>query len=486
MAFYDLREFINALESRGMLKRIKTPVDCNLEITEITDRVSKMEGKKNVALLFENVKGYDMPVLMNAFGSMERLALAFGVNDIEEIPNELREILRLPYISLQNKMDLIHIIPTAKRAINFPKYVKKAPCQEVVITDNPTLDKFPILKCWPQDGGPFITLPLVFTRNPKTGKRNVGMYRLQKYDGQTTGMHWHLHKDGASNYRAYQEMGKDKIEVAVAIGTDPVITYAATAPLPRDIDEMVFAGFLRKKSVEMVKCKTVDVEVPACSEIVLEGYVNIGETHREGPFGDHTGYYSLADDYPVFHITCITHRKNPIYSATIVGKPPMEDCFLAKATERIFLPLLQQTLPEIRDINFPLEGVFHDCVMVSIKKTYPQQAKKVMHAIWGMGQMMFTKMIIVVDEHVDVQKEKEVWWRVFNNIDAKHDIVMVEGPLDALDHSSPMAKWGTKIGIDATKTWPEEGHTREWPDEINMSDDIKKLVDAKWQELGLE
>ncbi|WP_337615354.1 menaquinone biosynthesis decarboxylase [Megamonas funiformis] len=486
MAFYDLREFINALESHGMLKRIKTPVDCNLEITEITDRVSKMEGKKNVALLFENVKDYDMPVLMNAFGSMERLALAFGVNDIEEIPNELREILRLPYISLQNKMDLIHIIPTAKRAINFPKYVKKAPCQEVVITDNPTLDKFPILKCWPQDGGPFITLPLVFTRNPKTGKRNVGMYRLQKYDGQTTGMHWHLHKDGASNYRAYQEMGKDKIEVAVAIGTDPVITYAATAPLPRDIDEMVFAGFLRKKSVEMVKCKTVDVEVPACSEIVLEGYVNIGETRREGPFGDHTGYYSLADDYPVFHITCITHRKNPIYSATIVGKPPMEDCFLAKATERIFLPLLQQTLPEIRDINFPLEGVFHDCVMVSIKKTYPQQAKKVMHAIWGMGQMMFTKMIIVVDEHVDVQKEKEVWWRVFNNIDAKHDIVMVEGPLDALDHSSPMAKWGTKIGIDATKTWPEEGHTREWPDEINMSDDIKKLVDAKWQELGLE
>lgn len=486
MAFYDLREFINALESRGMLKRIKTPVDCNLEITEITDRVSKMEGKKNVALLFENVKGYDMPVLMNAFGSMERLALAFGVNDIEEIPNELREILRLPYISLQNKMDLIHIIPTAKRAINFPKYVKKAPCQEVVITDNPTLDKFPILKCWPQDGGPFITLPLVFTRNPKTGKRNVGMYRLQKYDGQTTGMHWHLHKDGASNYRAYQEMGKDKIEVAVAIGTDPVITYAATAPLPRDIDEMVFAGFLRKKSVEMVKCKTVDVEVPACSEIVLEGYVNIGETRREGPFGDHTGYYSLADDYPVFHITCITHCKNPIYSATIVGKPPMEDCFLAKATERIFLPLLQQTLPEIRDINFPLEGVFHDCVMVSIKKTYPQQAKKVMHAIWGMGQMMFTKMIIVVDEHVDVQKEKEVWWRVFNNIDAKHDIVMVEGPLDALDHSSPMAKWGTKIGIDATKTWPEEGHTRKWPDEINMSDDIKKLVDAKWQELGLE
>lgn len=486
MAFYDLREYIDALEKRGWLKRIKTPVDCNLEITEITDRVSKMEGDKNVALLFENVIGYDMPVLMNAFGSKERLALAFGVDDLEEIPNELREILKLPYISLQHKMDLLHIIPTAKRAINFPKYVKKAPCQEVVITDNPTLDKFPILKCWPQDGGPFITLPLVFTRNPKTGKRNVGMYRLQKYDGQTTGMHWHLHKDGASNYRAYKELGMDKIEVAVAIGTDPVVTYSATAPLPRDIDEMVFAGFLRKKSVEMVKCKTVDVEVPATSEIVLEGYVNIGETRREGPFGDHTGYYSLADDYPVFHITCITHRKNPIYAATIVGKPPMEDCYLAKATERIFLPLLQQAIPEIRDINFPLEGVFHDCVMVSIKKTYPQQAKKVMHALWGMGQMMFTKLIIVVDEHVDVQNEKEVWWRVYNNIDAKHDLVMVDGPLDALDHSSPMAKWGTKIGIDATKTWPEEGHTREWPDEITMSDDIKKIVDNKWKELGLE
>ena len=486
MAFYDLREYIKALEQHGWLKRIKTPVDCNLEITEITDRVSKMEGDKNVALLFENVIGYDMPVLMNAFGSKERLALAFGVDDIEEIPNELREILKLPYISLQHKMDLLHIIPTAKRAINFPKYVKKAPCQEVVITDNPSLDKFPILKCWPQDGGPFITLPLVFTRNPKTGKRNVGMYRLQKYDSQTTGMHWHLHKDGASNYRTYKEMGVDKIEVAVAIGTDPVVTYAATAPLPRDIDEMVFAGFLRKKSVEMVKCKTVDVEVPATSEIVLEGYVNIGETRREGPFGDHTGYYSLADDYPVFHITCITHRKNPIYAATIVGKPPMEDCYLAKATERIFLPLLQQAIPEIRDINFPLEGVFHDCVMVSIKKTYPQQAKKVMHALWGMGQMMFTKLIIVVDEHVDVQNEKEVWWRVYNNIDAKQDLVMVDGPLDALDHSSPMAKWGTKIGIDATKTWVEEGHSREWPDEIVMSDDIKKVVDKKWAELGLE
>lgn len=445
MAFKDLREFAAELENRGLLKRIKTEVDCELEITEITDRVSKMEGAKNVALLFENVRGYSMPVLMNAFGSMERMAIAFGVEKIDDVADELREIMKLPYISLQHKMDLVSIIPMARKAINFPKYVKHAPCQEVVITDNPSLDELPILQCWPQDGGKFITLPLVFTKNPETGKRNVGMYRLQKYDSQTTGMHWHIHKNGAENYRAIKAMGKDRIEVAVAIGTDPVVTYAATAPLPKDIDEMVFAGFLRHKSVEMVKCRTVDVEVPAHSEIVLEGYVKVDELRREGPFGDHTGYYSLADDYPVFHITCITHRKDPIYPATVVGKPPMEDCFLAKATERIFLPLLQQMIPEIVDINMPLEGVFHDCLVVSIKKTYPMQARRVMHALWGMGQMMFVKMIIVVDAHVNVQDMKEVWWRVFNNIDAKHDLEMVEGPLDVLDHSSPMPKWGTKL-----------------------------------------
>ncbi|WP_094604823.1 3-octaprenyl-4-hydroxybenzoate carboxy-lyase [Sporomusa silvacetica DSM 10669] len=486
MAYNDLREFINVLEARGWLKRITQPVNCELEITEITDRVSKMQGDKNVALLFENVIGYDMPVLMNAFGSMDRMALAFGVEKIDDIAQEIRQILKLPYISLQNKLDLVKIIPTAKRAINFPKYVKNAPCKEVIIKDKPSLDKFPILKCWPGDAGRFITLPLVFTKNPLTGKRNVGMYRLQIFDQQTTGMHWHIHKNGAENFQAHRELGKDKIEVAVAIGGDPAITYAATAPLPRDIDEMVFAGFLRKKSVEMVKCETVDVEVPAGSEIILEGYVNMDELRVEGPFGDHTGYYSLADNYPVFHITCITHRKNPIYPATIVGKPPMEDCFLAKATERIFLPLLQSQLPEIIDINLPLEGVFHNCAVVAIKKSYPQQAKKVMHAIWGMGQMMFTKMIIIVDDHVNVQDMNEVWWRVFNNIDAKRDIVMVDGPLDVLDHSSPMPNWGTKVGIDATKTWPQEGQTREWPDEIVMSADIKKMVDAKWAELGLD
>jgi 4-hydroxy-3-polyprenylbenzoate decarboxylase len=355
-----------------------------------------------------------------------------------------------------------------------------------VETEHPNLDEIPILKCWPDDGGPFVTLPLTFTNNPRTGKRNVGMYRLQKYDSQTTGMHWHIHKNGAENYRDTAAMGGDRIECAVAIGTDPVVTYAATAPLPRDVDEMVFAGFLRHKPVELVQCKTVDIQVPATAEIILEGYVLVGESRREGPFGDHTGYYSLADDYPVFHITAITLRKDAIYSATVVGKPPMEDCYLAKATERIFLPLLQQMLPEIIDINMPLEGVFHDCCIVSIKKSYPMQARKVMHALWGMGQMMNVKMIIVVDAHVDVQDISEVAWRVFNNIDADQDLEIVHGPLDVLDHSSPMAKWGAKLGIDATKTWPEEGHSREWPDEIRMSEDIRRRVDAKWSELGLD
>ena len=485
MAYKDLREFIDVLESRGMLKRIKTEVDCNLEITEITDRVSKMEGSRNKALLFENVKGYDMPVLMNAFGSYERMALALGVEKLDDVADEIREILRLPYLSFEHKLDAVTLVPMLRKAINFPKYVKKAPCQEIVEED-PDLDKIPILKCWPQDGGPFITLPLVFTKNPETGKRNVGMYRLQKYDKCTTGMHWHIHKNGADNYRSAKSKGMTRMEAAVAIGTDPVLTYAATAPLPRDVDEMVFAGFLRHKSVEMVKCKTVDIEVPAGSEIVLEGYVEIGESRREGPFGDHTGYYSLADDYPVFHITCITHRKDPIYLATVVGKPPMEACYIAKATERIFLPLMQQMLPEIVDINMPLEGVFHDCCVVSIKKTYPMQARKVMHALWGMGQMMNVKMIIVVDAHVNVQDMKEVWWRVYNNIDASQDLELVKGPLDVLDHSSPMGKWGTKLGIDATRTWPEEGHVREWPDEIAMSDDIKRKVDEKWNELGID
>ena len=467
------------------MKRIKTPISPELEITEITDRVSKFNDRRNVALLFENLKGYDMPVLINAFGSYERMALALGVDRLDDIADEIREILKLPYLTMKNKSNVLSILQTARKAINFPKYVRNAPCQEVVM-ERPSLDKIPILKCWPQDGGPFITLPLVVTKNPSTGKRNVGMYRLQKYDSTTTGMHWHIHKNGAENFRDAQSLGQKKIEAAVAIGTDPMLTYAATAPLPRDVDEMVFAGFLRHKSVEMVKCKTVDLEVPANAEIILEGYVSTDEFRREGPFGDHTGYYSLADDYPVFHVECITHRKNPIYFATVVGRPPMEDCYMAKATERIFLPLLQQLLPEIIDINMPLEGVFHDCIIVSIKKQYPMHARKVMHALWGTGQMMNVKMIIVVDAHVDVQNLSEVAWRVFNNIDAEHDLEIVHGPLDVLDHSSPMAKWGAKLGIDATKTWESEGHARDWPEEIEMSPTVKMRINYLWNSLGLD
>ncbi|MBO4401008.1 MAG: menaquinone biosynthesis decarboxylase [Selenomonadaceae bacterium] len=481
MAFKDLREFIAELERRGLLKRIKVPVSAELEITEITDRVSKFRDGRNVALLFENVRGYDMPVLMNQFGSYERMALALGVEKLDDAANDIRDLLRLPYLSMKNRMGIVDIISTGRKAINFPKYVKNAPCQEVV-EENPSLDKIPILKCWPQDGGAFITLPLVFTKNPATGKRNVGMYRLQKFDATTTGMHIHIHKNGAENLR---DAG-DKLEAAVAIGTEPVTTYAATAPLPRDVDEMVFAGFLRHKSVELTKCKTVDLEVPATAEIILEGYIAANELRREGPFGDHTGYYSLADDYPVFHVTCITHRKNPIYAATVVGKPPMEDCYLAKATERIFLPLLQQIVPEIVDINMPFEGVFHNCVIVSIKKSYPMQARKVMHALWGMGQMMNVKTIIVVDAHVDVQNLREVAWRAFNNVDAEHDLEIVHGPLDVLDHSSPLPKCGAKLGIDATKTLPEEGHLRDWPDEISMAPEVKARVDFLWRSLDLD
>jgi 4-hydroxy-3-polyprenylbenzoate decarboxylase len=484
MAYKDLRDFMRVLEERGELKRITTPVDCHLEITEITDRVSKKFGP---ALLFENVIGHDAPVLTNAFGSMQRMAWALGVDNLDQLAEEIRSFIKLPFLTLDSKMDMLKLMPMGKRIMDcFPRYVNSAPCKEVILKgDAVDLTKIPVLQCWPGDGGPFVTLPLVFTKNPHTGKRNVGMYRLQVYDKNTTGMHWHVHHNGAENYRDSKAAGK-KIEVAVAIGGDPALTYAATAPLPRDIDEVIFAGFLRKSPVELVKCETVDLEVPADAEYVLEGYVDPDELRLEGPFGDHTGYYSQVDMYPVFHVTCITRRQHPIYPATIVGKPPMEDCYLGKATERLFLPLLQMQLPEIVDINLPLEGVFHNCAIISIKKSYPAHAKKIMHAVWGMGQMMFTKMVIIVDEHVKVHDLSEVWWRVYNNIDAARDVVIVEGPLDALDHSSPYPHFGAKMGIDATKAWKSEGYTRNWPDEITMSENVKKMVDQKWKELGFE
>jgi len=481
MAYKDLREFINKLESAGELKRVTVPLSPELEITEVADRAIKSNGP---ALIIENPTGYDIPVLINAFGSKKRMAMALGVEDIDEIANRIKDLIHLePPDGLIDKIKMLPAL--VKLSSAFPKSVKSGPCQEVVLKgDDASLDKFPILKCWPADGGRFITLPVVFTKDPETGTRNVGMYRMHVYDSKTTGMHWHQHKVGAKHYAGYERLGK-RMEVAVTLGGDPAITYSATAPLPEDIDEMVFAGFLRQKPVELVKCVSVGLEVPADSEIVIEGYVDPRERRTEGPFGDHTGYYSPADEYPVFHVTAITHRKDPIYPATIVGKPPMEDCWIAKATERIFLPLIKSQLPEIVDINLPVEGVFHNLAIVSIKKRYPGHAQKVMHALWGMGQMSFTKIIVVVDENVDVQDMHAVLWRIGNNIDPKRDVCFVEGPVDVLNHASPIPNYGSKMGIDATKTFPEAGFTRGWPPEIEMHPSIKAKIDGLWKELGI-
>lgn len=480
MAYKDLREFIKVLEARGLLRRVSAEVDPNLEIAEINDRIVKQGGP---ALLFERTRGTKLPCVVNLFGSYERMKLALQVESLDDIGKEIIEFLE-PEIPT-NFIEKLKALPKLKKLSEFlPKYVKNGPCKEVIIKDNPSLHDIPVLKTWPGDGGPFITLPLVFTKDPETGSRNCGMYRMQVFDGQTTGMHWHMHKDGASHYRKAEARG-ERLPVAVVIGSDPAVMYCASAPLPPDIDEMLLAGFLRKSPVELVACETVPLEVPANAEIVLEGYVDPRERRLEGPFGDHTGYYSLEDMYPVFHITCITMRKDAIYPATIVGKPPMEDCFMAKATERIFLPLLRKTLPEIVDMNLPLEGVFHNIALISIDKKYPGHARKVMYALWGLGQMSFTKMIVIVDKSVDVQNPGEVAWRVGNNVDPKRDVVIVEGPLDVLEHASAIPAYGGKMGIDATKKWPSEGFTRPWPDDIVMSGDIKKLVDSRWSEYGL-
>lgn len=482
MSFKDLQTFINELEKKGELKRISTEVDPELEITEITDRVSKNYGP---ALLFENVKGSKYPVLINAMGTYERMAMALGVDHINDIGNDIEEFIDMSnYMGLMNK---IKSLPRLSRmATVFPiKLPKKGACQEV-INHEPDLTELPVLKCWPEDGGKFITLPLVITKDPETGIQNMGMYRMQVYDKNTTGMHWHWHKDGREIYEQYRRIG-GKMPISVVLGCDPAITYAATAPLPKMVDELMLAGFLRKMPINTVKSITNDIYVPADAEFVIEGYVDVNEElRREGPFGDHTGYYSLADDYPVFHVTCITHKKNPVYPTTIVGKPPMEDCYMGKATERIFLPLLKMMNPEIIDINFPLEGVFHSCVIVSIDKKFPGHARKIMNSIWGMGQMMYTKMIIVVDKDVDPQDVSAVAWKAFNNIDAKRDLVISEGPLDALDHAAQIPFMGSRVGIDATKKWPSEGHTREWPNDIEMSDEMKEKVDKRWSEYGLE
>ncbi len=566
MSYKDLHKFIDELEKHGELQRVRTEVSAKLEITEITDRISKAHG---TALLFENVKDSEYPVLINAMGSYQRMSMGLGVQELDEIGAQIAEYLELGnYLSIKK---LIKSVPRLLRLLYvFPyKSRRKGKCQEV-IEHEVDLDKIPVLQCWPEDAGKFVTLPLVFTKDINTKRQNVGMYRMQLLDKTSTGMHWHKHKDGSEIYKGYKEQGK-RMPVSVALGCDPAITYSSTAPLPSMIDEMMLAGWLRKSNVKMVKCITNDIYVPSSAEFILEGYVDPAEELvLEGPFGDHTGYYSLADYYPRFHVTCITHRKNAIYPATVVGKPPMEDCYMAKATERIFLPMLRMIIPELVDMNLPLEGVFHNCAIVSIKAKYPGAAAKIMNSIWGMGQMMYTKLIIVVDASVDVQDIKQVRDAVLTQVDADTNLIISEGSLDALDHSSNEALYGNrlgvdatgiripqnrrsltntyhimaiqkenpgqgrlalteymsnhtdkfvivvdqevnpedlstvmwkvfnnidakrdlvimdgKIGIDATKKWREEGLTRDWPKDIEMTKEIKQLVNERWRSYDL-
>ncbi len=557
MAYNDLRDWIKSLEKHDELRRIREEVSPELEITEITDRVSKIGSPSHPfrkehskdgaqkpsekyapggpALLFENVKGHPgHKVLINQFGSERRMAMALGVERIDEIAGRIQGLMHLkpPAGGLLDKLKMLPQL--AELANVFPKTVsaKDAPCKEVVRRDHFDLNFFPILKCWPHDGGRFITLPCVHTRDPRTGRRNIGMYRMQVYDGQTTGMHWQRQKVAAEHYRealrraaaagaeldpaldpkaarvaamaesaggavaipkqpagaaqlALGSLKGSRLEVAVAIGTDPATTFSAIVPAPPDVEEFLIAGFLRGRPVEIVKCETVDLEVPAHAEIVFEGYVELGELRSEGPFGDHTGFYTLPDDYPVFHLTCITHRKDPVYAATIVGKPPMEDAWMGKAVERIFLPAMKMTIPELVDIHLPVEAVFHNLMIVSIRKSYPGQARKVMNAIWSLGQAMFTKCIVVVDEDCDVQNMSEVVLRVANNIDPERDIQFTLGPVDSLDHASRLPNYGSKMGIDATRKWKAEGFDRPWPAMIEMDRGTKAKVDAMWEKLGL-
>ena len=474
MAFKDIQDFMKVLESKGQLKRITAEVDPDLEITEITDRVSKEVGP---ALLFENVKGSKYPVLINAMGSYQRMSLSLGVDKLEEVEEDISNLINMQnYMKIPN---LIKSIPRLTRllAVLPWKLPIKGACQEVIEHD-PDLSTIPVLKCWPDDGGKFITLPLVMTKDPDTGVQNTGMYRMQIYDKNTTGMHWHWHKDGREIYDKYRKLG-GKMPVSVAIGCDPAITFSAIAPLPKMIDEMMFAGYLRKWPVKMVKSITNDIYVPADAEFVLEGYVDVNEPLRlEGPFGDHTGYYSLADMYPVFHVTCITHKKNAVYPTTIVGRPPMEDCYMSKATERAFLPLLKMIYPEIVDYSLPFEGVFHNCVIVSIKKRFPGHGKKVMNSLWGMGQMMYAKMIIVVDETINPHDIKAVTKQVFESIDMKRDSVFSEGPLDALDHASANDHYGYRLGIDATKKFKAEGNNIKWNCKVKVSLELYQYLES--------
>jgi 4-hydroxy-3-polyprenylbenzoate decarboxylase len=472
----DLRDWIARLEKAGELTRVSARVDPHLEITEITDRVTKAGGP---ALLFTNPAGSEHPVLINQFGSERRMTMGLRCETLDELGDRIQDLLDLqPPHGVVAK---VRALGKLRELASFsPKLVRDGACQEVWL-DEPDLDRLPILTCWPKDGGPFVTLPLVFSKDPRTGVRNCGMYRIQKVDRTTALMHWQIHKDGAAHLRD----SDGRVPVAVALGTDPATTYSATAPLPPHLDEMVFAGFLRGRSVEMVRCRTVDVEVPASAEIVLEGYVDASDLRPEGPFGDHTGFYTPVDDYPAFHLTGMSMRRGAIYATTIVGKPPMEDFWLGKATERIFLPLIRMTVPELVDMNLPLEGVFHNCAIVSVKKRYPGHAKKLMNAVWGLGLLSLSRCVVVVDHDVDVQNVSEVAFQAFSNVDVGRDMLVTEGPVDALDHAAPYFALGSKVGFDATRKWPGEGVVRPWPEELRMSEEVRAAVDRRWREYGI-
>ncbi len=568
MPYSNLQDFLDDLERRGQLRRIRAEVDPILEISAIADRVSKMPAAGEAdppptdpihgryggyGLVFENVTGSDLTVAINVLGSYERMRLALGVGDFEELAQRVRELIK-PEIPV-TLIDKIKKLPQLVKLAGFgPKIVKSGRCQEVVRTDDANLFDLPIIQCWPHDGEPgyggkpsrpglskeertggggvsdatrrfaqaeacgsgvsiaqaearasgisvtqaeacgseddlvgtgrYITFAGIYTKDPETAVRNVGLYRVQIYDRKLAAMHWHMHHDGARHFRRTRERG-EKMPLAIVLGGEPILPFAACCPLPPDVSELLFAGFLNDGGIELVACKTIPMEVPTNAEIVIEGWVDPRRTLMEGPFGDHTGFYSLADRYPAFHVTAITQRKNPVYPTTIVGKPPQEDYYLGKATERIFLPLLQMLIPDIVDYSLPMFGAFHNCVFVKIRKEYPMQARKVMSSIWGAGQMMFSKMIVVVDEPVNVHNEQDVLFHVGANVDWRRDTMIVDGPCDILDHSTPYYGTGGKIGIDATRKIAGEGIVRDWPEELEMSREIQQLVERRWTEYGL-
>ena len=490
MALDTLGEFIDALESAGELVRVREPVRAQLELCEIADRAMKMPAG-GPALLFENVvldngARSEFPVAINLFGSMKRMQLALGVESLDEIGARISELLEMKVP--EGLLAKLALLPRLLEVGKFPPRVKGGTpsCQGVVMQgDDVDLDKLPIITCWPEDGGPYITLPMVISRDPKRGIRNVGMYRVQKLSKNTLAMHWQRHKVGAAHWREMAERG-EKMNVVIAVGGDPASVYSASAPLPPTVDEFLFAGFLRSAPVHLAKAVTCDLEVPADAEFVIEGYIDPSEPLvTEGPFGDHTGFYSEADLYPLVHVTAVTMRKSAVYATTIVGRPPMEDFYLGHATERIFLPLLKLTLPEVVDYHMPAEGIFHNLVFVSIDKQFPGHAHKVMNALWGQGLMALAKVIIVVDKEVNVRDPKEAWWIALNNIDPERDTRFTMGPIDVLDHSSRAFTYGSKMGIDATRKWPEEGFTRNWPALIEMDGATKARVDSIWPRLGI-